>query len=89
VVLALFSFMDKALLLLILIYAAGYGLAQAMLRTEHASEGQVYTRGHRLFTYLLALFSWGMVLWLLTSAWFSKIQATGYWNQPVKKEGAK
>jgi hypothetical protein len=81
--------MEKALILSFVIYAAGYGLAHAMLRTEHASEGQVYTRGHRLFTYLLSLLSFIMVLWLLASAWFSKIQATGYWNQPIKKEGAK
>lgn len=84
--------MEKALILSLLTYAAGYWLAHAMLRTEHAAEGHTYTKGQRLATYLLSLCSWLMVGYILTSTWYSKIKALGYWDKPVqepKKEGAK
>lgn len=83
--------MDKVLLLST-VYLLGYALAHAMLRVEHQAEGHTYTKGDRLLTYALSLFSWGVIGWLLVSCWYGRIKALGYWDQPVKvvkKEAAK
>lgn len=55
-----------------------------MLRVEHAAGQELYTKGARVLAVALSLISWGIVLFLIISAWIDKISATGYWNEPVK-----
>jgi hypothetical protein len=70
-------------LIITALYLFGYWLAFSMLRIEHASEKETYTKGQRLMAIALSLLSLFMVLWLCVSAWIAKINVTGYWDQPV------
>lgn len=70
---------------IIITYIVGYFICFWMLRTDHESEGHVYTKGARLKNTLLSLLSWIMILIQLFSAWYFKINLTGYWDKPVKK----
>ena len=72
------------MVILSVVYLIGSFLAFCMLRVEHEAEKKPYTKGTRALTIALSLFSWGMVLFLPVYAWIEKINAKGYWNQPVK-----
>lgn len=67
-------------------YLSGFFLAYQMNRVEISAEKEKYTRGGRLVNYGLSVFSWVTVLYLAFAAWFSKINKTGYWDEPVKPE---
>jgi len=71
-------------IILLTVYAAGYALSFCMLRTEHIAEGRIYTKGDRLATIMFSFLSWLMFLFIVISAWFQKIKAYGYWEDPVK-----
>jgi hypothetical protein len=68
------------------VYFIGYLLAYAMLRVEHAAEGELYTKGDRVIGFTLALLSWGIIIYMLCVAWVKAIAAKGYWAKPVKME---
>lgn len=72
-------------IILLATYIAGYLLAFAMIRVEHEAEEEVYTKGDRVLAFTLPILSWLTVLYMLTGAWISKIEKTGYWNKPVKE----
>lgn len=70
----------------IILYITGYLISYTMLRIEHAGDKEPYTKGDRALTFILSLLSFLLVLWMLITAWVRAIGATGYWNEPVKKE---
>lgn len=72
------------IIILSLIYALGFYVSYSMNRIELAAEKEPYTFGGRLLNIAYSLLSWGFVLFLLAAAWFAKINATGYWKQPIK-----
>lgn len=71
------------MIIIALVYLAGYLLSFAMIRTEDEAEQRPYTKGARVATYAFSMLSWLMVIVTLISAWAEKIKATGYWNRPV------
>lgn len=71
---------------LAVIYLAGVLISYWMVRVDHASEGEVFTKGDQALTLLTALFSFIAVLFLLVITWVQKIAKSGYWKKPVKPE---
>lgn len=76
-------------IIVLTVYLLGFIVAYAMNRVEVAAEKATYTKGGRLFNIFLSLFSWLTVLYMAFAAWFAKVNASGYWNQPVKPEPVK
>jgi hypothetical protein len=76
-------------IILIAAYMAGGLLCYTMLKVEHVSEGQPYTYGGRALAIVLSFLSWLWVLVMLIMAWVQRINATGYWDKPVKPEPLK
>lgn len=59
-----------------------------MMKTEHESENEKYSKGAQVFGVLFSILSWVMVLALLARSWFITVSKTGYWDKPVKEDKA-
>lgn len=57
-----------------------------MLRIEHEADQELYTKGDRAACIFVSLASFIAVVFLLVAAWIRSINATGYWNRPVKEK---
>lgn len=68
----------------IIIYLVGYFLSYKMLSIDHESENKPVTHGSRTLAYILSFLSFLMVIIILVSAWIKNINASGYWNKPIK-----
>ena len=68
----------------ILFYVAGFLLSYSMLKIEHVSEKNVFTKGDVVIGGAMSVLSWVMVFIILVNAWFKQIKITGYWNKPAK-----
>lgn len=76
----------KQQIIIAALYLAGIFFSFHMLRIEHEAEKKTYTIGDRIMTWTLSLLSFLMVFIMLVRSWTGKIGATGYWDQPAKKE---
>lgn len=66
------------------LYLVGCLLSFWMLRVDHESEKELYTKGARVLSIILSLLSFLMILITLIAAWVHKIKLTGYWQRPIK-----
>lgn len=73
------------LIIAALAYILGCFISYWMLKTEHEAESEVFTKGDKVISILLSVFSWVMILIMMARAWFGKI-GKGYWDKPVKKQ---
>lgn len=67
-------------------YLIGCCISYWMLRVEHESEKEIFTKGGRFFGVMFAILSWLMIVIILCRSWFINIGKTGYWDKPVKEE---
>lgn len=71
------------LIIITVTYLLGFYFSYEMIKIEHVSEGETYTKIQRIINILFSLGSFLTVIILLVSSWFQKIAKTGYWNLPV------
>jgi len=78
--------MEKNIIIAVIIYLAGYFLCRKMMVIEHEAEKGEWTKGNIIVLNVLSIFSWVMVIWMLTMAWLKQITNTGYFKKPAKNK---
>lgn len=73
------------LIIISFIYLIGCRTSYLMIKIDHLSEKQPYTRLDKILNILLSIGSFITCITILVTTWFKKIHVTGYWGEEVNK----